>query len=505
MTSDLDLMVREYAEGLEDRTRPVSVSEAVERRAAARRVVRPRPLLAVAVALVTCLVIGVPALVGIFDAGDTASDDSTPQTTAPQQAPTTAAPVNSTTTVTGPTSTTAPVPAPPPIAWRRVRSDAFIHDPDKASDATPANKVIFDVVEGGPGLVAVGVDGLFEDADAAVWYSTDGEEWTRVPDPDGVFGGPAAQYINAVAVGGPGLVAVGYEWLDGTDIPVVWTSPDGIAWTRIPYDELAFGGEGYPGLTDVIPWDGGLLAVGRRSGDPNSENGGVWVSEDGLEWQRVETEPGVFETHAPSKVYASSLGVVAVGGGGVGADGEGQPAMVWWSEDGLTWDRIGDRIPVFQSLHNPSVVHGDGNWAGIWDVTAGGPGLVAVGEDGWCTQTGCKVQPAVWTSTDGRTWVRRPDVEQTARFTKMFAVASIDDVLVAVGQSDWGEKTGPAAVWTSVDGGLTWSLDPGDIEVFGDPKDPFAGMHALIRFGSRLVGVGFSGPDAAVWMGEQAP
>lgn len=502
MTSDLDRIVREYAEGLEDRTRPVSVSEAVERRVAARRV-RPKPLLAVAVALVTCLVIGVPALVGIFNVGNTATDDSMPPTTQPERSVTTVAPVESTTTVAASTSTTAPVP--PPIVWRRAQSDSFMHDPAKASEATPANTVIFDVVAGGPGLVAVGTDGLFENADGAVWYSTDGEEWTRVPDPDGVFGGPAAQYINAVTVGGPGLVAVGYEWLDGTDAPVVWTSPDGLDWTRVPYDELAFGGEGYPGLSDVIAWDGGLLAVGRQSGDPIAEKGGVWVSDDGIEWRRVETEPGVFDTHAPAKVYASPLGVVAVGGGGVGADGEGQPAMVWWSEDGRTWERIGDRIPVFQSLHNPSVVSGDGNWAGIWDVTTGGPGLVAVGEDGWCTQTGCKVQAAVWTSTDGRTWVRRPDVEETARFTKMFAVTSLGEVLVAVGESDWGEKHGPAVVWTSLDGGVTWSLAPGDAEVFGSTRDPLVGMTGLIQFGSRLLGAGFSGPDAAVWIGEKTP
>ena len=80
------------------------------------------------------------------------------------------------------------------------------------------------VTVGGPGLVAVGWDGPNE----AVWTSPDGISWSRVPD-DAVFSGAGNQEMSSVTVGAPGLVAVGSDQSGGdADVPV-WTSPDGIS------------------------------------------------------------------------------------------------------------------------------------------------------------------------------------------------------------------------------------------------------------------------------------
>lgn len=57
--------------------------------------------------------------------------------------------------------------------------------------------------------MAVGGDGLLDDADAAVWTFPDGVSWSRVPDDEAVFGGAEGQSMTSVTVGGPGLVAVG--------------------------------------------------------------------------------------------------------------------------------------------------------------------------------------------------------------------------------------------------------------------------------------------------------
>jgi len=68
------------------------------------------------------------------------------------------------------------------------------------------------VVVGGPGLVAVGHNAPGDgDVDAAVWESADGITWTRVAHDEAVFGGPDHQWMQAVVVGGPGLVAVGRQ------------------------------------------------------------------------------------------------------------------------------------------------------------------------------------------------------------------------------------------------------------------------------------------------------
>jgi hypothetical protein len=101
---------------------------------------------------------------------------------------------------------------------------------------------MWSVTVGGPGLVAVGWDWSGGDIDAAVWTSPDGVTWSRVPHDESIFGGPGFQEILSVAVGGPGLVAVGLDEAGGDRDAVVWTSPDGITWSRVPHDESIFGG-----------------------------------------------------------------------------------------------------------------------------------------------------------------------------------------------------------------------------------------------------------------------
>jgi hypothetical protein len=76
------------------------------------------------------------------------------------------------------------------------------------------------VVAGGPGLVAVGFEHSGADGDAAVWASTDGLVWSRVPRTV-VFGGSGDQQMFSVVAGGPGLVAVGIDFGDAA----VWVSP----------------------------------------------------------------------------------------------------------------------------------------------------------------------------------------------------------------------------------------------------------------------------------------
>jgi len=88
------------------------------------------------------------------------------------------------------------------------------------------------VIAGGPGLVAVG-DASMDASDswmAAVWTSTDGVTWSRVPPQPEVLGGPdVPQAMFSVATGGPGLVAAG----ESSQGPAVWTSTDGITWSRV--------------------------------------------------------------------------------------------------------------------------------------------------------------------------------------------------------------------------------------------------------------------------------
>ncbi len=187
------------------------------------------------------------------------------------------------------------------------------------------------VTAGGPGLVAVGSDGPFDDQVAAVWTSPDGITWSQVPDDEAVLGGEGVQTMLGVTVGGPGLVAVGVDVSGNDQDAAVWTSPDGITWFRVPHDEAVLGGAGEQTMRSVT---------------------------------------------------AGGPGLVAVGGDESGGDAD---AAVWTSPDGITWFRV---------PHDEAVLGGAG-FQGMLGVTAGGPGLVAVGVD----VSGGDADTAVWVAT----------------------------------------------------------------------------------------------------------
>jgi hypothetical protein len=144
------------------------------------------------------------------------------------------------------------------------------------------------VTAGGPGLVAVGWDGvgdfssvLRDPNSAVVWTSVDGITWSRVPHDEAVFGtADKGQKMTSVTVGGPGLVAVGTERI-GPDEAVgiraaVWTSVDGITWSRVPHDEAVFGAETSQWMWSVTAGGPGLVAIGNGSQGRYDSHAAAW-------------------------------------------------------------------------------------------------------------------------------------------------------------------------------------------------------------------------------------
>ena len=57
-----------------------------------------------------------------------------------------------------------------------------------------------------------------------MWTSTDGITWSRVPHDEAVLGGEIRQEMFDVTVGGPGLVAIGSDESRGDLDAAVWTA-----------------------------------------------------------------------------------------------------------------------------------------------------------------------------------------------------------------------------------------------------------------------------------------
>jgi len=138
------------------------------------------------------------------------------------------------------------------------------------------NQRINEMVAGGPGLIAVGVDDASGTSQAAVWTSTDGEDWSRVGDE--AFIGEREQVMLGVTVLGAELVAVGTADSEGGLDGALWTSEDGIDWTRVDPESssvTALGGLGKQHVIEVLAFRGGLVALGRE-GRVRGDDADVW-------------------------------------------------------------------------------------------------------------------------------------------------------------------------------------------------------------------------------------
>ena len=174
---------------------------------------------------------------------------------------------------------------------------------------------------------------------------------------------------------------------------------------------------------------------------------------------------------------------VTVGGPGLVAVGnvrgdDSAGAAVWTSVDGYAWTRV---------PHDPEVF-GDAGFESDWlmeSVTVGGPGLVAIGKADGAT--------AVWTSPDGLTWTLVPAADIPGAGAMNDVVAG-GPGFVAVG--------GTPAVWTSEDG-RNWTRVPP--AMFSSSK---AELQAVISVGSHLVAVGaevWTSVDGVTWTQSEIP
>ena len=192
-------------------------------------------------------------------------------------------------------------------------------------------------------LISSGLIGVRAGNDGVAYFSSpNGATWTR----HGTW--PDIEEVLAVGASGDGAMVIGLrtggQLADGTPTldSVVWQTTDGSTWTGGSVVENAR-------LRSVAPFAGGFVAVGSSTevlaeGGEIAAISSVWTSQDGLTWTRLETDIG----HPSENV----LGVFPVGEALVvtveccGGDLVLRP-RAWVSEDGATWTPVPQQ-PAFE-------------------------------------------------------------------------------------------------------------------------------------------------------------
>jgi len=288
-----------------------------------------------------------------------------------------------------------------------------------------------DLATGPNGVVAVG---SLNDRPGS-WFSTDGVTWK--------FGSGRFQLpslgtdvvkVTSVVATGDGWLAVGRRDaacnLDCGLEPLramVWTSHDGLTWTRIA-DQASFA---KAGMTGVARLGSGFVAVGLAKG-----RAVAWTSTNGSTWTRAADDP---DLHARAGLGAGAyvlVSGVAVGHGVVvalgmdgGGVGEGGLIRAWRSVDGRTWTKAtGERFATGQ----------------VFSVTATPEGFLATGPSGVDSCRG-----GIWASADGKDWRCIAQDLPFEGFAPYAAASSPTvEVVVGLGNGSVPTETGePGAVW----------------------------------------------------------
>jgi hypothetical protein len=228
-----------------------------------------------------------------------------------------------------------------------------------------------------------------------------------------------------------------------TTVPeVVVPPPPEISWARMP-DQPAFDGADIgQWRAALVPGGPGLVGVGHVVGETENLHAAVFTSSDAETWDRID-EP--FKSAEDAKWIALSDVAVHSAGRLVIGGGTRSDAAAWVSDDGYSWETVSSEAFGGFDLQN------------ILGVVAGGPGFVAVGDDG--------SNAGVWVSRDGFEWTKIEDEDLLAGDdinVSMYDVQVAGPGLVAVGSAGLFDGAGvTGAVWLSPDG-YQWERLPRD-------------------------------------------
>ncbi len=322
----------------------------------------------------------------------------------------------------------------------------------------------YDVVATDDIVVVVGDSALGAGSDGRIWVRRGGG-WARVPPEPIGLAGPDLQQVATIVRNPDGtFLAGGLTMRLGVEVPTLWSSPDGYAWSQLPEGTLPFG-DG-TAVHDLVSVGDGLLAAGNSGSGPK-----VWRSENGRDWSVVA---------APS---ASNPGGELVR---IAAAGNVTVLLVTRDTGSKLYRRLGGEWKPVAGAAFPAQ---DGVAASLDDVATTGGRVVSVGNDG-------RGRPLLMLRQGAGGWRRVAFRDPAAR---LLAVTANRGVFAIAG---WRLIDGKAhlALWTSTTA-TTWR------RLGGTRSDPVGAFADIAPDGNRFLAVAFEGTVrglfTTVWAGDR--
>lgn len=382
------------------------------------------------------------------------------------------------------------------------------------------------VTAGGPGFVAVGSTCTFgpegppPDCAPAIWTSSEGTEWARVAHDEDLF--PSCLQVdepfcqlsidNLLVLPSGELVASGFS-AEGL---TVWTSPDGLAWTRSEEPFLPFGSD----LRDW--WVDELIVVGPQLIATGAECREVTVAYLGVSTRSNEAGSGVVVEDVVAGSAAEAAGleindVIVRFDGEPVADKIGPLITSRQPGDNVTLTvlREGSEIDLEATLGESDdffctallAQSLDGaEWTSVDGViSAEGDsffGRFTEWARGWLSiSTACdrsyNCESLLVTSQDGVAWQSRP-LGDTFEGIELSRVFSFGDGLLGIGGKFDEILHEEQPLFAVSPNGEEWTLYAADPEVFPER----IGINDLVEFSGRFLGVGADRGGPAVWVYE---
>jgi len=171
-----------------------------------------------------------------------------------------------------------------------------------------------------------------ENASTTVWTSSDALTWKPTTDLAGL------DPVDAVTVGGPGLVALGSNYIESIDDfeLAAATSTDGVHFTAASAASITGAM-----VTDATAGSNGIAGVGWASSEEVASSGLAVFSPDGQTWTQGSTTDNSFDTATLIDVHPTASGYVVVGSTTTD-ELDYDLGRVWGSADGQSWRSLGD-------------------------------------------------------------------------------------------------------------------------------------------------------------------